>query len=230
MTRPGATELRVFVYDQIAARGRPPASTEIGAHFGITADDARGAIADARLGKELFPDPTTGEIAIAGPVAGVPTHYRVIADGVTWFANSAWDMLGVAAMFMKEVAIDARCGDCGEVVKFTLDPVAFPAFSFPKGETGDGLLVHFQLPANRWDEDIAATCRAMMLFKSEQHLAKWLQARGVPRGSVLSLEQAWRLAMAWYHDPRDPRWRPRTREEQQAVVNSVGLRGAFWRF
>src|SRR5687768_9669659 len=70
MTIPGATELRVFVYDTIAAKGRPPASTEIGAHFGITPHDARGAIVGARLGKELFPDPQTGEIAIAGPIAG----------------------------------------------------------------------------------------------------------------------------------------------------------------
>ncbi|HET9423912.1 MAG TPA: organomercurial lyase [Gemmatimonadaceae bacterium] len=230
MNRPGATELRVFVYDTIASRGRPPASTEIGAHFGITADDARGAIADARLGKTLHPDPATGEIAIAGPVAGTPTHYRVMANGVTWFANSAWDMLGVAAMFMTEVTIDARCADCGDPVKLFLDPVAFPAFRFPKGESGDPMLLHFQLPASKWQDDIAATCRAMTLFKSETHLAKWLQSRGASRGSVLSLEQAWRLAMAWYRDPRDPAWRPRSREEQQAVVESVGLRGAFWRF
>jgi len=70
----------------------------------------------------------------------------------------------------------------------------------------------------------------MSLFKSEQHLARWLQTNQVQRGSVLSLEQAWRLAMAWYRDPRDPEWRPRTKQEQQAVVDSAGLRGAFWRF
>src|ERR1041385_2067409 len=103
MTLPGATELRVFVYDTIARRGRPPASTEIGAHFGIT------------------PDPNTGEIAIAGPVAANPTPYRVSANGVTWFASSAWDMLGVAAMFQTEVAVDTKCADCGEPLKFFLD-------------------------------------------------------------------------------------------------------------
>src|SRR3954468_16433147 len=125
MNRPGATELRVFVYDTIARRGRPPASTEIGAHFGVAPDEARGAVADARLGKEMFPDPSTGEIAIAGPVAGAPTQFRVAANGVTWFANSAWDMLGVAAMFMTEVTIETRCTDCGDPVKFILDPHAF---------------------------------------------------------------------------------------------------------
>jgi hypothetical protein len=230
MNRPGATELRVFVYDTIASRGRPPATTEIGKHFGITPDDARGAIADARLGKTLFPDPNTGEIAIAGPVAGGPTNYRVQANGVTWFANSAWDMLGVAAMFMHTVTIEARCSDCGDAVKFLLDPVSFPAFSFPKASPDEGAIVHFQMPARQWQDDIAATCGTMSFFRNETHLNRWLTARGQQRGAVVGLEQAWRLALAWFRDPRDPSWRPRTRDEQQAVLESVGLRGAFWRF
>jgi hypothetical protein len=115
-------------------------------------------------------------------------------------------------------------------VKFFLDPVAFPAFRFQKGDAGEEMLLHFNLPVSKWQEDIAATCRAMTLFKSEEHLGRWLKARNAPRGSVMSLEQAWRLAMAWYRDPRDPQWRPETREEQQRVIDGVGLRGAFWRF
>lgn len=230
MNRPGATELRVFVYDTIASRGRPPATTEIGAHFGITPDDARGAIVDARLGKTLFPDPNTGEIAIAGPVAGSPTIHRVTASGVTWFANSAWDMLGVSAMFGNEVTIESRCTDCGDAVKFYLDPISFPAFRFPKGTTDDGMLVHFLMPARQWQDDIAATCGTMSLFRNEEHLGRWLKSRGYQRGAVVGLEHAWRLALAWYRDPRDPSWRPRTREEQQAVLEGVGLRGAFWKF
>lgn len=216
------------MYDTIARRGRPPASTEIGAHFGITPADARGAIADARLGKTLFPDPHTGEIAIAGPVAGAPSSYRVISEGVTWFANSAWDMLGVSAMFMKEVSIETRCADCGDFVKFLLDPLAFPAFRFPRGADPNPI-VHFHMPVRQWQEDVAATCNSMNLFRDEEHLGRWLKARGLQRGAVVSLEQAWRLALAWFRDPREPSWRPRTQAEQQAVFDSVGLRGPFWR-
>jgi hypothetical protein len=230
MNRPGATELRVFVYDKIATSGKPPATTEIGAHFGITADDARGAIADARLGKTLFPDPTTGEIAIAGPIAGTPTSYRVTANGVTWFATSAWDMLGVAAMYMTEVSIETRCTDCGDSIKFLLDPLSFPAFRFPRGADDEKLIIHFLIPARQWQDDIAATGSTMTLFRNEEHLNRWLTVRGHQKGAVVGLEQVWRLALAWYHDPRDPDWKPRTKAEQQAVLESVGLRGAFWRF
>jgi hypothetical protein len=42
------------------------------------------------------------------------------------------------------------------------------------------------------------------------------------------LPVVWDLARAWYPDPRAPAWRPRTRDESQRVLASVGLTGAFW--
>ena len=68
----------------------------------------------------------------------------------------------------------------------------------------------------------------MSLFRSEEHVDRWLQASGNQRGEVVPLRQVWELAKAWYADPRDPAWRPRTRDESQAVLRSVGLTEAFW--
>ncbi|HEY0670650.1 MAG TPA: hypothetical protein VGD27_00220 [Longimicrobiales bacterium] len=68
----------------------------------------------------------------------------------------------------------------------------------------------------------------MSLFRSEEHLVNWLARTGYTRGAVLTVEQTWRLAQAWYVDPRDPAWRPRTIDESQAVLASVGLRGDIW--
>jgi hypothetical protein len=68
----------------------------------------------------------------------------------------------------------------------------------------------------------------MSLFRSEEHLSEWLRRTGNVRGEVLSIEQTWRLAKAWYLDPREPTWRPRTPQESQAVLRSVGLESAFW--
>jgi hypothetical protein len=39
----------------------------------------------------------------------------------------------------------------------------------------------------------------------------------------------WRLAQAWWVGRLDPEWRPRTRDESQAILDEVGLRGEFWR-
>ena len=69
----------------------------------------------------------------------------------------------------------------------------------------------------------------MSLFRSEEHLTRWLQRTGNTRGAALSLQRVWELAKAWYLDPRDPNWQPRSIEESQAVLSSVGLTGDFWK-
>ena len=68
----------------------------------------------------------------------------------------------------------------------------------------------------------------MSLFRSEEHVDRWLRETGNQKRAVVSLPQVWDLAKAWYADPRDLDWRPRTRDESQAVINSVGLTGDFW--
>jgi len=68
----------------------------------------------------------------------------------------------------------------------------------------------------------------MSLFRSEEHVERWLRATFNERGAIVPLAQVWELAKAWYSDPRDPAWKPRSREESQRVLESVGLTGAFW--
>jgi hypothetical protein len=68
----------------------------------------------------------------------------------------------------------------------------------------------------------------MSLFRSEEHVDRWLRDTRHAKGAVVPLAQVWELARAWYGDPRDPSWRPRTRDESQAVIASVGLTGEFW--
>jgi hypothetical protein len=59
-------------------------------------------------------------------------------------------------------------------------------------------------------------------------LQAWLTSNQATKGKVMTLEQAWRLAKAWYADPRLVAWQPLAREERQAVLSSVGLVGDFW--
>ncbi len=57
----------------------------------------------------------------------------------------------------------------------------------------------------------------------------WLEQRGMPRGALLTMDQCWRLADAWHGDRLDPAWSRRATHEAQALFDSIGLRGAFWR-
>jgi hypothetical protein len=68
----------------------------------------------------------------------------------------------------------------------------------------------------------------MSIFRSEDHALRWTRANGHEIGALVPLAQVWRLATAWYADPRRGDWCPRSRDEAQAVIASVGLTGAFW--
>lgn len=57
---------------------------------------------------------------------------------------------------------------------------------------------------------------------------EWCRRRRVTRGQVLSLEQAWALAQAWYGDRLAPDFHGRSAAEAQAVFRRVGLDAPFW--
>jgi hypothetical protein len=67
----------------------------------------------------------------------------------------------------------------------------------------------------------------MNLFRSEEHIARWLGGR--PAGATIGVIQLSALAHAWWGSRLAPGWRPRTRDEGQAILDSVGLTGEFWR-
>ena len=67
----------------------------------------------------------------------------------------------------------------------------------------------------------------MLLFRSEAHVRAWLGDR--PEGAIVPIAQLADLAEAWWRDRLDPDWQPHTREQNQAILDSVGLTGDFWR-
>ena len=67
----------------------------------------------------------------------------------------------------------------------------------------------------------------MNLFRSEEHIARWLGGR--EPGATIPVTTLSDLAHAWWSDRLAPDWRPHTRDENQAILESVGLTGPFWR-
>jgi len=68
----------------------------------------------------------------------------------------------------------------------------------------------------------------MLLFRSEEDVERWSAIRGIPLGEVMSVEQQWRLARAWFEGRLRPEYRRRTAEEAEAVFAEIGLTGPFW--
>ena len=68
----------------------------------------------------------------------------------------------------------------------------------------------------------------MVFLRSEEHLERWLSANGWEPGASLAAPKLNELARLWWWTRLDPGWRPRTAEESQALLDSVGLTGDFW--
>ncbi len=66
----------------------------------------------------------------------------------------------------------------------------------------------------------------MNLFRSEEHIERWLGGR--EPGATISVSKLSELADAWWSDRLPPAWRPRTREQNQAILDRLGLTGPFW--
>ena len=66
----------------------------------------------------------------------------------------------------------------------------------------------------------------MLLFRSEEHVVRWLAGRSP--GATIRVATLCDLAFAWWGDRLDPDWRPRTREDNQAILDRLGLTGPFW--
>lgn len=69
----------------------------------------------------------------------------------------------------------------------------------------------------------------MLLFRSEEHVDRWLAQRRLPKGAVFTPEKLWGLAHAWYKDRLRPDWWWMPKEQVRALFDSLGFVGEFWR-
>jgi hypothetical protein len=67
----------------------------------------------------------------------------------------------------------------------------------------------------------------MRLFRSEEHIERWLGGR--EPGATIAVARLYELAHAWWCDRLAPDWQPHTREQNQAILDQLGLGGEFWR-
>lgn len=66
----------------------------------------------------------------------------------------------------------------------------------------------------------------MNLFRSEEHVQRWLDGRSP--GATVPVTTLAALAVAWWGDRLSPDWQPHSREQNQSILEAVGLRGDFW--
>ena len=141
-------EVRRLTYGLFVDLGRAPSAAEVAERAGSDARAIENAWRTLHDAHALVLNPATIEIRMANPLSAVPTAYRVSASGRWWYANCAWDALGICGALHVDGVIETSCPDCGEPL----------AVELRDGQPDDeSLLFHCLVPAAHWWDDIVFT-------------------------------------------------------------------------
>src|SRR5690349_24512778 len=141
-------DIRAFIYRHFAETTHAPGLDEITSRFALSQGEAASAYEELHRRHALYLKPGTHAILMANPFSGVETPFTVRANGKTYFANCAWDSLGIPAALHSDAEIEASCTQSGE-------PIHLRVF---RGEVrGSEALVHFLIPFRDWYNDLTST-------------------------------------------------------------------------
>jgi len=141
-------ELRNLSYGLFVDRVRAPSAAEVAGEGGWSRDEVAAGWRRLHDEHALVLNKAGDELRMLNPFSAVPTAYRVLAGGRSWYANCAWDAFGVCAALHADGRIETSCPDCGEPISVEVRDER------PDAET---LVFHCLVPAARWWDDIGFT-------------------------------------------------------------------------
>jgi len=141
-------EVKRSIYEHFAATGRRPSIEDVATRVSGEPSRVRELFTQLRAQRVLVLEPDGESILMAPPFSGVPTQHRVIAGGVSYFANCAWDALGIPATLHLTATVHSRCEQ-------SLEPLdlAVPE----QGPIASDWLFHCVVPVAHWWDDIVFT-------------------------------------------------------------------------
>jgi hypothetical protein len=142
------TSVKLTVYRYFAEHAQRPAVGDVAEIVAAQAEDVRAAYARLRAQHVLALEADGASIRMAPPFSGVPTQHVVAAGGKEYFANCAWDALGVAAALQLPAVVHSRCEQSGEPLALQI------GLDGPEPSTW---LFHCLVPAAKWWDDIVFT-------------------------------------------------------------------------
>jgi len=141
-------EIRAFVYQHFAETARPPLVDETASRFALTHGQAALAYEVLHQRHAFFLEPGTHNVLMANPFSAVETDFKVHSNDKTYFANCAWDSLGIPAALHADAEIQAACAQSGKTIRLMV--------SRQQVQDSDAL-VHFLIPFKNWYNDLTFT-------------------------------------------------------------------------
>jgi hypothetical protein len=142
------TRIKLAVYRHFAETGSAPAPDEVARRAATDTASVIEAYARLRAQRVLVVEEDGVTIRMAPPFSGVPTPHIVTSAGLSYYANCAWDALGIPAALRREGTVRSRCEQSRE-------PLTLRVGCF--GPEASTWLFLSLVPAARWWDDIVFT-------------------------------------------------------------------------
>jgi hypothetical protein len=142
------TRTKLAIYRHFARTGQRPAPEDVAAAVEAPVDRVLQAYQQLRTQRVLVLESDGASIRMAPPFSGVPTQHRVVVNGIDYFANCAWDALGIPAALQRPGTVHSRCEQSREPLQL---PVGLDE---PPSSTW---LFHCLVPAAQWWDDVVFT-------------------------------------------------------------------------
>jgi hypothetical protein len=141
--------VKLNIYETLVRTAHAPDTADVARALAAPRAEVEAAFRSLHQKRLLVPEPGDPfRIRMAPPFSGVPTAFRVVSGSQSWFANCAWDALGIPAALHRDAVVEASDGHTGERITLEVKdgaPVPQPC------------VIHFAVPAARWWEDIIHT-------------------------------------------------------------------------
>ncbi|MGH9868022.1 MAG: organomercurial lyase [Candidatus Polarisedimenticolia bacterium] len=139
---------KLAIYEYFAAVGSRPSVDDVASGVGATVADVRHIFKQLRAQRVLVLEEDGESIRMAPPFSGIPTQHRVTVGAVSYYANCAWDALGIPAALHRPATVHSRCEQ-------SLEPLALSVSD--QGPEASDWLFHCVVPASQWWDDIVFT-------------------------------------------------------------------------
>jgi hypothetical protein len=143
------TAVKLNIYETIARTTQSPTTRDVAQSLSAPLAEVEAAFERLHKKRLLVPEPgDPSRIRMAPPFSGVPTPFRVMVRDKLYYANCAWDALGIPAALHENALVEAADGHTGQPIRLEVrdgQPIPEPC------------VIHFAVPAARWWDDIIFT-------------------------------------------------------------------------
>ena len=143
------TIVKLNIYETIAGTAKIPLAEDVARATGASVPEVEAAFERLHQKRLLVPEPgDKSRIRMAPPFSGIETPFRVKVDQLNYYANCAWDALGIPAALHQDAVIVASDAHTNE-----------PIILEVKDEmpVQQNCVIHFAVPAAHWWDDIIYT-------------------------------------------------------------------------